>query len=279
MAFIITSCSNNDTINTNQLESKKVTLNIKTEPTTKIGSEPVALSRYVMEIWEDTSCTIPANIFDESGTAINRKTIADGVFTINLDRSKTYTCLFWADNNGEDIYDVTNLQAVQLKLNAKPIEAYSTTLSIDAIVSSRTIILKRAVAKLSFLEKDYIPENSNLKIEYKQNTIFNVLTQKANTEEARTEMFSIPNEINTTSTTPVKLGSFYTLANVNSVDKQTISMTSTLNSETPSNFSNVPVLANHNTNILHEYSKIANRTFSISIDYNWGPDDIGTDFN
>lgn len=272
LAFFVTSCSNNETIEEVQSQVNKVTLNVKTALNTRNGTttETVITNRYVMEIWENADCTVPANVFDTATTPTNRKTVTDGIFTVNLDRNKNYTCLFWADNNGDNVYEVSNLKAVTLKSGAEPIDAFSTVYAINSAQPSQTILLNRAVAKFTLNETDFIPANSTLKTVYLQNTTFNVLTQKADTPVTRTQIITIPNDVNATSTSMVSLGYFYTLANVNSVDKQLIIADFTLNTETGIQLTGVPVQANHNTNINCEYSRLTGRTFSIGVDNSWG---------
>lgn len=272
LAFIVSSCSNKETIEEVQSQANKVTLNVKIAPVTRIGTttETITVNRYVMEIWENGACTVPANIFDAATTPTNRKSVTDGIFTVNLDRNKSYTCLFWADNNGDNVYEVSDLKAVTLKPGVEPIEAFSAITNINTAQTSQTITLKRAVAKFTLNECDYIPANSSLKTVYLQNTTFDVLAQKAGTPVSRTQITTITNEVNATTSSMIKLGSFYTLANVNAIDKQLITVDFTLNTESSIQLTSVPVQANHNTNINCEYSKLAGRTFSIGFDSSWG---------
>lgn len=266
--LVVASCSNDDKVD---VGGNLVTFTVKV-PVISRGVIPVTIDRYVMEVWEDANCTVPANVFDQNTTPTNRKVTVDGIYTINLDRTKQYTCLFWADNGAGNVYDVTTLKSVTLKSSAEPVEAFSSIKLVSGELSSQSIMLNRAVASVSLVEKDYISPNSNLKVVYNQQTAFNVLKQQVmGTPIERTKNFAITTEVAATPSATVLLAKLVTLASVADVDKELVSMNVTLNSETPKTITNVPLQANHNTNIVGEFGVLAGRSFVISLNDVWTP--------
>lgn len=266
---MLASCSQNEelsalTTNNGDLQSVTITLAPDAGMQTRAGST-VTIDRYVMEVYNSDGT--PANVFDNAST--NHKEQPTAAFTMVLDRSKTYHCIFWADNGAADIYDVASLKAVTLKADQEAIQgSYYGTQAVSGGTPGYTVTLKRAVAKIRFGEKDKIAAGSALAVAYTPNASFNVLdgTVTAAGSEA-TRSISFGQGVNATPTAPEELTSFYMLAPVGESNVQDFKFT--LNSEAQRTVTNVPVRANHATYILGEFSSLTSKSFTTTIDETW----------
>lgn len=115
----------------------------------------VAMGRYVLEMYEGDLTSRPVKM-----------TNADGVFNVKMKKNTDYVCLFWADN-GTD-YTVTDLKAVkQTNQTKQGTEAYFAKVALNTKTFNGAVKLHRAVAELSFIDKNGLTEASNtLKITY-----------------------------------------------------------------------------------------------------------------
>lgn len=115
----------------------------------------VTIGRYMLEMYEGDLTATPTK---QSNTT--------GVFTVEMKKNTDYVCLFWADN-GTD-YTVTNLKAVrQTTETALGTAAYFAKETVNSKTFNGAVTLKRAVAELSFIDKNGLTEATNsLKIIY-----------------------------------------------------------------------------------------------------------------
>lgn len=117
----------------------------------------VTMNRYLLEMYESNLSATPDKYESTYGT-----------FSVAMKKGVDYICLFWADDGAED-YDATNLQAVKQATATKPgKEAYYTCVTLNSNnLPSRWIVLRRAVAELSFINTKELTEADNtLKITY-----------------------------------------------------------------------------------------------------------------
>ncbi len=133
----------------------------------------VSLNRYVMEVYSDEAHSVAANVFKD-GT--NRAVGTAGSFIAFMDRSKVYYCLFWADTDAKDIYDIASLKAVTLKSGiTNPEEAFHGKQTVEGKQTICNVTLKRAVANVIIQETGILPAGK-LFISFNQKNVFDVST-------------------------------------------------------------------------------------------------------
>lgn len=132
-AMVLASCSKSDDRSAIDTNTNQTTFTLDVEsatpaPQAKSSRTTSAVTpvRYVMEVWSADGLT-PENVF-EDGTK-NHAKATSGSFTITLDKTKAYTCLFWADDNGTT-YDATSLKAITIKNGKEANEAYHAKISV-----------------------------------------------------------------------------------------------------------------------------------------------------
>lgn len=248
--FLVASCTKDATF-----EEIKENQNIKislisqnqyigeTLPTTK--GETVLLDRYIMEVYSDVNCTQPVNLFDGS----NRKEQSTPDFTLMLDGTQSYTCLFWADYQSSTIYDVSNLKNVTLKNNQISTEAFFAKTTINTRNQTNNIVLNRAVAKIILKDAIGVFENDHFVVKYSVPSTFNVLSGTASTPT------EINRDITLTSTTSAnqEFNSFYLLANS---AQSTFNFFFNYDGQAAKKISNVPYMANKRSSITGSYVDI-----------------------
>lgn len=273
VAALFCSCSKqDDALNTPGNDVRQVTFTLSTADVSTRATTEVTLDRYVMEVYADAACTQPSKVFD--GGASNRKEQTTGTFELILNSKDSYYCLFWADNDAAEVYDVTTLTAVTLKADATPMEGYHAMLVVTQAQTDHPVTLKRAVAKVTLNEEEKIKAGSSLKTAYDRHTTFNVAT--ATTAGARSVEIITPitNEITGTANAPIQLAEFYTLA---SADGETATFRFTLNSEPAKEINNVPLKANIITHMKGEFSGSTSKTLTATASDNWKEMDIEVD--
>lgn len=103
----------------------------------------VTMSRYLLEIYEGSLSATPVRQENSSGT-----------FSVVMKKGVDYICLFWADE-GADAYDASNLQAVEQATATHPgTTAYCARVTVNSNNFDGNITLRRAVAELSFIDKN-----------------------------------------------------------------------------------------------------------------------------
>lgn len=116
----------------------------------------VAMNRYLLEMYEGNLSAEPQKMSSTNGT-----------FDVVMKKGVDYICFFWADN-GTEAYDADNLKAVKQKDETKPgTAAYFANVTVNSNHFDGTVTLHRAVAELSFIDKNGLIETNNrLKITY-----------------------------------------------------------------------------------------------------------------
>lgn len=110
----------------------------------------VAMNRYLLEMYEGNLSDTPEK---QSNTT--------GSFDVTLNKGTDYICLFWADN-GTDAYNADNLKAVKPKGETQPgTPAYFAKVTVNSKTFKEAITLKRAIAELSFIDKDGLTGSDN----------------------------------------------------------------------------------------------------------------------
>lgn len=178
---LLTGCT--DEIDTIQGGMSEVTLTLATDAQYANNTEPMAktraavtMNRYVMEIYTDEACTEQANLFDNGTTHHKQQTTAD--FSLKLDRSKTYYCLFWADDgNAQQGYTVFNLKSVRWWSTAQqPTMAYTGKATITNNGETLTVTLRHAAAQVVLKDLNGVEAGEKLQLSYPQPIAFNVAT-------------------------------------------------------------------------------------------------------
>lgn len=229
----------------------------------------VTLTRYVMEVYTDVSCTQQANVFDNETSY--RKEQTTPTFIITLHNRNRYYCLFWADNAAAAVYDVTTLKAVTLKSGATPQEGYYAMLTVTEAQANHSVTLRRAVAKVTLNETDKIKPSSSLKTVYARHTNFNVSTATAGNAQSVEIITPISDTVNGTSDAPVRLAEFYTFA---ATGGEIGTFRFTLNSEPVKEVTNIPLKANSITHLKGEFSGLTSAmlTATSTASDDWGGD-------
>ena len=115
-------------------------------PQTKAAA---TMNRYLLEMYEGDLSAEPVKMESTSGT-----------FNVTMKKEVDYVCLFWADN-GENAYDASSLKAVKQTDNTQPgMAAYWARVTVNS-TSDGHITLRRAVAKLSFIDKKGLTGTDN----------------------------------------------------------------------------------------------------------------------
>lgn len=272
MAMLASCSQNDDMLGNNPTEEKAVTFSLQTQqPLTRAAGDGL---RYVVAI------------YDEAGTTEvkGEQTFNASNFSIMLAPGK-YTCLFWADYgeanyNAADLTSVTDLKNTASGANAEAFFAKESITVADG--STISIELNRAVAQV-ILKENNVLEAGTLKVTYDRPTQFNVnggTTGGTASEDVKN--ITLSEKLDGT-TTPVEIGSFYVLAPA--TEAQLGNFKVQYNAEAEKVIANVPIQANHKTNITGKYGADINQGFTINVNTEWGTPDkegvrltVGTDY-
>ncbi len=293
IGFLV-SCQKSDLAEVETEGTQHVTLNIVANDAVGTRADAIGIAQYIMEVYSDATYTTPANIFGEGENKTNQATSTNGSFSMILDRTVNYYCLFWADKDVvvavDKAYTTTTLKAVTLKESKTPAEAWFGTGIINGKNATQTITLKRAVAKLNLKEIGKIIANTTLTATFVQPTVFNVSngdivrgTSDVNLK-SRTETITLTEAISGTKDTPVILNSinFFILtpAATQYIAKVTFKCDITAKTTKESEFEidNVPFQANYTTNIIGHYTNLTSETFSVTCDDSWATPDNDKNF-
>lgn len=268
IAAMLASCSQNEELTANENNNlKTVTFSLQTgEMQTRATA---TIDRYVMEVY--TADGTAANVFDGS-TNHKEQTTAD--FSIKLDATKNYTCLFWADNGAADIYDVSSLKTVTLKEGKQAIEqSYYGALSVSGNTASYSVTMTHAVGRISLMEHDRINAGSTLTMTYVPNASFNVadgsVIAGSQTATDISITTAIDNASKATANTYVDVFTCYMLApSTQQLLNFNFSLAEGANTTTKS-VSNVPVKCNVTTKIGGEFSNYTSKTLTATADDTW----------
>lgn len=270
LAGAFASCSKEDISRSPGTEgTQSVTINLVADDAVNTRAAATGLSQYIIEVYSDAAYTTPENIFGEGAT--NQATSANGSFSLILDRTKEYYCLFWADKDAA-AYTTATLKTVTLAQGKTPAEAWFGTQQISGNQPTQTITLKRAVAKLNLLETGKLIAGTTLTATFDQPTVFNVATGKVtNDSESRTETITLESTISGSKETPVQLGSDYFI--LSPVSTQYVAkVTFKCGEEEAFDVDNVPFQANRATNIKGHYTSLASETFNVTCNDDWDGD-------
>lgn len=262
-AMALASCSNNDDAIGIDPSNATTVFTLGVDDAITRATTTIAPARYVMEVWSEDGTTAE-NVF-EDGTK-NRAEITTGnSFTVVLDQTKAYTCLFWADDN--TAYDATTLKAIALKAGQEVTEAYHAKATVPTGKNPAiTVSLKRAVAKVTLTETGTLEAGKNLTATYAQLPQFSVLDGQAmGTPEDNTYTATLAADALTG-----QVAQFYLLA---TTEQSLTDFSFVYSDEAPKTVSNVPVQQNYVTNIKGSYSSLGSFTFEIKADDAWGTPD------
>lgn len=226
----------------------------------------VSVSRYIIEVYKTSDLS----------TRIQRVEQNNGTIVVPLEGSIAYTCLFWADgvtphDNATGVYNASDLQNVTLNDNQDIGDAFFGRLNITNFASTFNVTLTRATSRVNIVETDAVAASTDLKIDYEQFPRFNTYSA-----EAFGDKVSESKIFNSTTTT----GTLGTLLTFASTAGSLITFKSTYNSVTINTVLNVPLKANHITNIRGKYATSPGSfVFIIQVDDTWQSVFLGADIN
>lgn len=227
----------------------KVTVSMTADTQYANESAPMAttrattISRYVMEVYTDEGCTIPAPVFEDNG---NHKEQTSADFVLTLDKKQSYHCLLWADA-GDGVYTVTDLKAVTLTDATKEAsEAYYAKAALEH-KDTQTVTLKRAVTLVRLKDKNGVDAGKTLNLKYSQPSQLNLqtgaITQETQVSRTITTQQTAAGEVIT---------EFYMPA---SQAKTSFSLTFNYDGEGEEVVADIPLQANYTTGVTGEYKK------------------------
>ena len=122
-ATLLASCQKSDLIEVENAGAQPVTINLVADDAVGTRAAATGIEQYVIEVYSDDTYTTPSNIFGEGASATNQATSTDGTFSLVLDRTAEYYCLFWADKDAE-AYNTQSLKAVTIVSGKTAAEAW-----------------------------------------------------------------------------------------------------------------------------------------------------------
>ena len=155
----LASCTKNELSDLSKSDDlQTVTITVAPEEVVVTRADnPVGITNFVIEVYTDNTYATPANIFPvDGGEPTNQASNATGTFSMVLDKSKNYDCLFWADNGTS--YSTTTLKGVTVAASQKMTEAYQGTQVITGLQATYAVTLKRAVPKITLTESQRLPK-------------------------------------------------------------------------------------------------------------------------
>lgn len=256
-AIALVSCSKSDDMPTAP-QSDATTFTLAVDGTATRATSAITPARYIMEVWSEDGQTAE-NVFENGAT--NHAEITSGsAFTVTLDKTKAYTCLFWADDNVA--FNAASLKAISLNTGKDVTEAYFSKVAVAKGKNPTVAVtLKRAVAKIKLTETATVKTTDNLVLKLSNiYPTFDVLTGTATGTAAEWTKTVKP-----ASTTGV-IGTFYFFAKT---DKELSDFKFTYGTATEKTVTNIPVQQNFATNIKGEYSNVSSFTFTVTADDEW----------
>lgn len=265
---VMSSCSRQDDLPQTSGDVVKVILRAQSpEVQTRAASD---IERYIIEVYEGSDATTPANIFGEGENKTHHLEQEAGSFKMDLIKNTQYTFLLWADNsepsnNATGFYKAADLNAVAMNEAATTrAEAFCVALTQTVTsTSSLEVTLGHAVAKLVYNNtNEMITESNKLTVVYPYTATFNVGDGTiATTENPVTRTFEGIGKATGIIATD------YLFAPTTEAQLATLSIA--INTETARDLTNVPVQANYVTNIKGEFSGLTNKDFNISASDEW----------
>ena len=250
---LLTGCT--EEIDTMREGMSEVTLTLATDSQYANETEPMAktrsaitMNRYVMEIYTDEACTEKANLFNNGTTHRKQQTTPD--FSLTLDRSKTYYCLFWADDGSNLSYRVSNLKNVSIGYpTILATLAYAGKTVISNNSGTLTVTLRRAVAQVVLKDLNGVEAGKTLQLSYPQSANFNVATGKVSGTN-----YMSPTTTTTATTAGGEITHFYMLAPRE--EKAEFELKFKYAEQNWQTISNIPLQANYTTNVTGHYKVV-----------------------
>lgn len=218
----------------------------------------IAPTRYVMEVWSEDGLTAE-NVF-ENGTTNHAQITTGNSFTVTLDKTKAYTCLFWADNT--TTFNATSLKAIGLNSGKDMAEAYYAKVDVAKGKNPAVdVTLTRAVAKITFTETATVKTTDNLALKFS-----NIFPQFSVLDGAATGTAA---EWTKTIQPTAESGLIGTLYFFAKSAQELTELTFKYANEAEKTVSNIPYQMNYATNIKGEYSNLMSATFTVTADEEW----------
>lgn len=265
---VMSSCSRQDDLPQTSGDVVKVILRAQSpEVQTRAASD---IKRYIIEVYEGSDATTPANIFGEGENKTHHLEQPGGSFEMDLIKNTQYTFLLWADNstpsdNANGFYKAADLSAVEMNESATTRTEAFYGASTQTVTSTSTlkVTLGHAVAKLVYNNTEEMIEKSNtLTVVYPYTATFNVGDGTITTTET-----TVTRTFNVGTGAVGELATDYLFAPATEAQLATLSIA--INAETARDLTNVPVQANYVTNIKGEFSGLTNKDFNISASDDW----------
>lgn len=271
----LASCSNNEPEATDGASPlQPVRISVYTNQANTRATTPNGINRFAIEVYADDAYATPANVFADGTT--NKETNDTGVFNMILDKSKTYYCLFWADNGNS--YTITNLQAIALAADKTASEAFYGTSTITTAAKEQSVTLKRAVGKITLTETKALATGT-LTVKYHEKPEFNVLTAKATgTEIERTATMNIETVVTASETFGDVI---YVFADAGQKALQDVDFTFQMTgftAEPKFTVNNIPLQANYTTNIKGHFTSKSAFSFDVTCENTWSAPDNDVTF-
>ncbi len=234
------------------------TLTIEVEDGAITRAVSTAPTRYIVEIYDTP------NYNNLVGTQM---VTSDGVFSLNLDKTKKYYALVWADVNGNDTYNTTSLKSVSLNNGKSAVETWAGTGTLEANnTDTHYIHLRRCVSKINLYEKTKVPAGSTITMSFEQPTLYYVNQGTLSGGAQRQESVSINSEV-TISGTRLNAEEYYVFAPQSG--EHIVSITFQTNGASPFVVNNIPLKANRETGILGNYAGYNSENFTVSTSDSW----------
>ena len=229
------------------------------------------ITRAVLEIYDEKNELVDHRIEG----IINNDEIS---FTAQLERDKSYTCLFWADG-GEGTYDIADLKAITRSTN--PSIAYYAKEKITASDVALNVTLTHAVAKVVLQEISTLAKGDKVGIAFDMPVYtFNVEDGSYTKGEGETKI-SQTIDITEDDKTGV-IASLYVFAPSTDADLVTMTLSYTAANALPGTLDvpSVPLKRNYRTVLQGAFggieSTFVNQPFSVSLDKEWEGDENET---
>ena len=265
---VLASCSSDSLPTTNHSDLRQVTIDVVTNTPATRPTAP-AISRYAISVWEDEEYAVPAEGVFMTGND-NTASNATGTFAMILNSTKTYYCLFWADNGAGYALGDNTLRNVTLTEGHNVSEAFCGKTQIPAGTSTTyTANLKRAVAKVTLKETGEIPAGNTITVKINHHTAYTVRDDTDTGDQVLHTLTWTTTAKSGTADAPVQLNDedIFVLAPVTRASLRNI--TFQCNDEGEVMVSNVPLQANYNTNIKGHYTTVSDQTFNVNVDNKW----------
>ena len=190
VALIITSCSQNDDFSPEPIASSPINM------TFSVSADAERLSRAGTDIPDAAPSRAYMYIKDNTNNEILQKAMPGNQngnlfeFSLELDRSHTYTVAFWADAGGYEIDSTTGLESIKYSdtANNSPSIAYAQcNTGFKPSESTATITLQHAVAKLVIRESSVINVGDRVNVTFtRKNYIYSAVNQSYKAESDNT---------------------------------------------------------------------------------------------